>query len=496
MSLNNFPKFLIVLGMSFFLYACSDNNEPIVEAVASSDRLESDKARDVDRKPVDVLTFFGVKPGMQVIDVFSGGGYYTQILDHIVGPTGNVIAHNNQGYKNFAKDELAKRYGEGKLLNTVQYWAEANELSFEPESADLVVIMLGIHDVYYKPKDQSWPTIDEDRFYNSIINSLKVGGVLGVVDHMAEAGADKSTGHTIHRIDPAIIIRELTARGLVLDASSDMLLNPADPLTTSMWGAEIKGHTSRFVLRFVKPASTAATTIEPVEMSEDVVMEESVLNSALRGEDEKARDLNRKPLEVLSFFDVDEGMTVLDMHSSTGYYTKILSAVVGDEGMVIAHTSPRTSAERQAEMGEIYATLDNVNYLVSPVAELPLKDNSVDRALLFLMYHHMHYNADSGDQVPAATAATLAEIKRVLRPDGVFALIEHKALNGINRVETSALHRVSSDIAEADLLINGFTLIKQSDLLANFDDAMDCHFRECAERGKTNRIVHYYQPIN
>lgn len=486
---DKFSKVLMVFGISFIVHACSDNppapQDPIEQAISNPDRPDSDILRDADRKPAEVLEFFGIKPGMRVVDVFSGGGYYTQILDGVVGSSGKVIAHNNQGYKDFAKDEIEQRYGLGKLSNTEQYWAEANELGFEADSADMILIVLGVHDVYYKPEDQSWPTIDKDKFYNSIINTLKTGGILGIVDHRAKAGAPETTGHMIHRIDPTIIIRELTSRGMVLDAESNILANPNDPLTVPMWAPEVKGHTDRFILRFRKPE------IAPSDMMES--NNETVLNAPWRSDADKARDELRQPKEVLSFFDVEQAMSVLDLRSGSGYYSRVLSGVVGSAGTVIAHNAPRTSAERRATLSEEYSKLDNVNYIISPLTELPLEDNSVDRVLLFLMYHHLHFTQDSGEVLPQASVAVLAEVRRVLKPNGIFGLIEHKAIDGTSRAQSAAWHRVTSEMTKADMESNGFTLVKSSDMFSHFDDPMNCHFRECTERGKTNRIVHYYK---
>jgi predicted methyltransferase len=66
----------------------------IAAAIASPDRPKSDQEQDARRKPRQVLAFTGVGPGMHVIDVFSAGGYYTELLARTVGATGQVIAYN------------------------------------------------------------------------------------------------------------------------------------------------------------------------------------------------------------------------------------------------------------------------------------------------------------------------------------------------------------------------------------------------------------------
>lgn len=72
-------------------------------------RPESDRARDANRKPADVLEFIGIKPGMIVLDMFSGGGYYTEILSYVVGENGHVVAQSNEAYLGFAGEEFEQR---------------------------------------------------------------------------------------------------------------------------------------------------------------------------------------------------------------------------------------------------------------------------------------------------------------------------------------------------------------------------------------------------
>ena len=71
---------------------------PYELAVANESRPEADQLRDSSRKPAEILEFFNVTEGMRVLDMFSGGGYYTEILSYLVGPDGKVFAQNNQAY--------------------------------------------------------------------------------------------------------------------------------------------------------------------------------------------------------------------------------------------------------------------------------------------------------------------------------------------------------------------------------------------------------------
>src|SRR5215470_13104460 len=66
--------------------------EAITAAVANPDRPADDIARDADRKPADVLTYFEVHPGEIVFELVAGGGYYTELFSRTVGPSGHVVA--------------------------------------------------------------------------------------------------------------------------------------------------------------------------------------------------------------------------------------------------------------------------------------------------------------------------------------------------------------------------------------------------------------------
>jgi predicted methyltransferase len=95
--------------------------------------------------------------------------------------------------------------------------------------------------------------IDAEVFLAELKRGLKPGGIVGIIDHAAMAGAPSETGGTIHRIDPALIIADMRAAGFELEARSDLLHNPDDDLSKSVFAPDVRGKTDRFVLRFRKP---------------------------------------------------------------------------------------------------------------------------------------------------------------------------------------------------------------------------------------------------
>lgn len=222
-------------------------------AVANDARLAQDRARDSARKPAEVLEFLGIAENMTVLDMFSGGGYYSEILASLVGAGGKVIAHSNEAYLAFVGEEFNARYEGNRLPNVEILMAENNELSLAPGSLDAIMLVLSYHDFFNDDAENGWPLIDVPALLQEFHNGLKPGGIVGVIDHYAEAGAPAETGNTLHRIDPAIVVAGMEAAGFVLEEQSDLLRNPDDDLGRTVFDPELRGKTDRFLMRFRKP---------------------------------------------------------------------------------------------------------------------------------------------------------------------------------------------------------------------------------------------------
>lgn len=221
-------------------------------AVANAKRPEADRERDAGRRPAEVLEFFGIAPGMVVLDMFSGGGYYTEIMSSVVSDSGRIIAQTNTPYLSFTGEEFEARYANNRLENVEVLMAENNELELAPEQFDAITMVLSFHDIYFEDLERGWAKIDGPELLAELKKSLKPGGILGIVDHSAAVGAPADTGGTIHRIDEAIVVADMQAAGFELEARSDILRNPDDDLNKLVFAPEIRGKTDRFVLRFRK----------------------------------------------------------------------------------------------------------------------------------------------------------------------------------------------------------------------------------------------------
>ncbi len=223
------------------------------EAVASETRLEGDRDSDAGRKPEAVLEFFAIQPGDVVLEMWAGGGYYTELLAHVVGESGMVVAHTNTPILGFSGEQHTKRHADNRLPNTEILLAENNELVLEASSIDAATIVLNYHDLYWSSEEYGWDQIDVPAFLAELHKGIKPGGTLGIVDHQAVSGSPADTGSTLHRIDSAIVIAELEGVGFVLDGESNVLANPADDHMKGVFDPEIRGKTDRYLLRFRKP---------------------------------------------------------------------------------------------------------------------------------------------------------------------------------------------------------------------------------------------------
>lgn len=233
----------------------SDASVAIAAAIKDPRRLPADLARDAQRKPEAILAFAGLGPGMTVLDMFSGGGYYTQLAASVVGPAGKVVAHNNTPYASIAGKEIEQRYADGRLASVEQFLGENNQLTLSAGAFDVALLILCYHDVYYIDGQRGWERIDRPLMLAELYSAIKPGGVVLVVDHVANPGTPDNVVAGLHRIDPALVKADFAAAGFRFDAESDVLSNDDDPRDVIAMAPHVRGKTDRAVLRFRRPAN-------------------------------------------------------------------------------------------------------------------------------------------------------------------------------------------------------------------------------------------------
>lgn len=234
-----------------FAPAVADQHGAIKAAVAHADRPEADVARDAGRKPADVLTFAGIEPGMSVLDINSAGGYYTEIMSHVVGGEGTVFAHNGKVYWEFMRKTVPARFGE-RLSNVVPLNKNSEAVDLPANSLDMAISVLAYHDYYFETEARTEPE-DVQAALKSVLHALKPGGSYIIIDHEAADGTGPELGNSLHRINSGLVKKEMAAAGFEFVGASDVLANPDDSLNDSAFAPNIRGKTDRFILKFKKP---------------------------------------------------------------------------------------------------------------------------------------------------------------------------------------------------------------------------------------------------
>ena len=218
-------------------------------AISDSARPEADTKRDADRKPAEMLLFAGIKPGMKVMDLIPGSGYFTRIFAKAVGPTGYVYAFQPVELDHFFKDKpptiIAALAG---YPNVSVLHAPVNTLT-APERLDVVWTSQNYHDL----KDDFFAPADTAKVNKAVFDALRPGGLYIVLDHSAPKGSGVSDTDTLHRIDEAVVKKEVQAAGFKLIGESNVLRNLKDQRTALVFDPSIRGHTDQFILKFRKP---------------------------------------------------------------------------------------------------------------------------------------------------------------------------------------------------------------------------------------------------
>jgi predicted methyltransferase len=225
----------------------------ITDAINSPDRPAADKALDAGRRPDQIMTFYGIKPGMKIADVFAGGGYMTELYARIVGPTGKVYSQNGPFPEQFKKieDAWTARLKEPALKNVVKVskpFDAPDLLPVAPDSLDAVIIHLNYHDIVgFK--------LNRENVNAAVFKALKPGGIYGIVDHSAKPGTGATQTTTLHRIDEDFLIKDVEKAGFKLSGASSALRHPEDDRTWNVF--KHRGETDRFMLKFTKTPAIA-----------------------------------------------------------------------------------------------------------------------------------------------------------------------------------------------------------------------------------------------
>ncbi len=230
----------------------------------------------------------------------------------------------------------------------------------------------------------------------------------------------------------------------------------------------------------MEPASKAATQPATASLAER-------LASSSRPQADRDRDAGRKPAQVIEFLGITPGMSVIDLIAAGGYYTEVLAISVGPQGRVVAHNTDvilkmRDGVNEKALSERLSGNrLPNVSRLDREFKDLSSDDGEFDAAITALNFHDIYNSAG-----PEAAVQVLSTIRSMLKPGGVFGIIDHAGAEGADNV---AMHRVEKARAIETAEAAGFVVEASSDLLANPDDDHTQGVFAEGLRGNTDRFV-------
>jgi predicted methyltransferase len=202
------------------------------------------------------------------------------------------------------------------------------------------------------------------------------------------------------------------------------------------------------------------------------------------------RDEIDHPAEVLRLSGIRPPMVVADFLAADGYYSELLSYLVGPKGRVYLLNNDAYDKWSENQWQGRIERLPNVVHQTISVEQLGLPARSLDAVLLIKVYHDLYWHPDQGPWPKDIDAdAVLTEIARVVKTGGILLLVDHSAKPATGSADAGTLHRIDEQYARRDFEKHGFKLLRTSDVLRRPDDPRDLITYKGEMVGKTDRFV-------
>ena len=231
-----------------------------------------------------------------------------------------------------------------------------------------------------------------------------------------------------------------------------------------------------------------------VSINESASIERVLANPARTAAD-RERDARDKPAEVLALARFKRGDTVADLLAGGGYYSEILSGIVGPGGKVLLvnNTGYENFGKKGLATRLADGRLPNVRHVVGPSDALGMGENVLDGAVIVMSYHDLYWVDDKQGWPKIDAGQFLDQVVRVLKPGGVLLVVDHSARQGTGSSAAQDLHRIDEQFAIADFRAHGLEWEAAIPALRNPGDDRSKNVFDPAIRGKTDRFVHLYR---
>jgi|SRR5579862_2113115 len=216
----------------------------------------------------------------------------------------------------------------------------------------------------------------------------------------------------------------------------------------------------------------------------------AVAHAARSAADHK-RDAIDHPAEVLRLSGIGPGMQVADFLAADGYYSELLSYIVGPKGHVYLLNNAAFDewSENQWQTRLADQRLPNVEHRTIDVHYLGFPAHSLDAVLVIKVYHDLYWQTDKGPWPKIDPDAVLTEIARVMKPGGILLLVDHSARPGTGSADAGTIHRIDEAYARQDFEKHGFTFVRSSEVLRHPEDPRTLITYKGEMVGKTDRFV-------
>lgn len=234
-------------------------------------------------------------------------------------------------------------------------------------------------------------------------------------------------------------------------------------------------------------AAPAAAPTASASTSQNIA---AAIADETRADIDRERDPMRKPAETLAFSGVKPGDVVAELFPSGGYYTRLLSDVVGPTGRVYALETTRWGQRNVDDTKEVLSDKGrkNVRFSATPFAQFHLPEK-VDVFWITQNYHDLH----DAKYAVVDMAKFNKHVFDSLKHGGVYFIIDHAAKPGTTDDEIVTLHRIDEEVVKKEVLAAGFKLVGEADFLRNPGDDRSKRVFDPAIRGKTDRFVLKFQ---